>query len=149
MLSLGTELGFALAIASANVGLPAGSPPPVRAATSTFLMSFANSLPRRASTTAFLCFVVAHLLCPLIWGRSQQVLPHNGDEQCMHTRVARQLWMERRGQQWPLTHRDDSIGRAGEPVDRGAARLHPRGPDENAVQRLVSLDAGEVDVAFP
>src|SRR3954451_16173119 len=70
MLSLGTELDFALAIASANVGVPAGSPPPVRAATSTFLMSFANSLPRRASTTAFLCLVVAHLLCPLIWVHS-------------------------------------------------------------------------------
>src|SRR2546430_6502723 len=66
MLSLGTELDLALAIASARVGLPAGSPPPVRAATSTFLMSFANSLPRRASTTAFLCLVVAHFEWPLI-----------------------------------------------------------------------------------
>src|SRR4051812_44998100 len=65
MLSLGTEQDFALAIASASVGLPAGSPPPVRAATSTFLISFAKSLPRRASTTAFLCFVVAHLEWPL------------------------------------------------------------------------------------
>src|SRR5437588_13028140 len=98
MLSLGTELDFALAIASANVGLPAGSPPPVRAATSTFLMSFANSLPRRASTTAFLCLVVAHLLCPLIGGRSQQGLPHDVGEQRVHSRVAGQLRMERRGQ---------------------------------------------------
>src|SRR5579862_9003301 len=65
MLSLGTELPLAFAIASARVGLPAGSPPPVRAATSTFLMSLANSLPRRASTTAFLCLVVAHLEWPL------------------------------------------------------------------------------------
>src|SRR3954452_9319812 len=65
MLSFGTELPFALAIASASVGLPAGSPPPMRAATSTFLMSFAKSLPRRASTTAFLCFVVAHFEWPL------------------------------------------------------------------------------------
>src|SRR3954451_12626972 len=127
MLSFGTELPLALAIASASVGFRAGSPPPVRAATSTFLMSFANSLPRRASTTAFLCLVVAHLLCPLIGahstgfgslrGSSRQVLPHNGDEQCMHTRVASQLWMERRGQQRPLTHRDDSIGRTSEHID--------------------------------
>src|SRR5436190_9173793 len=65
MLSLGTELDLAFWMASASVGLPAGSPPPVRAATSTFLMSLANSLPRRASTTAFLCFVVAHLEWPL------------------------------------------------------------------------------------
>src|SRR5256885_10982694 len=98
MLSLGTELDFALAIASANVGFAAGSRPPVRAATSTFLMSFANSLPRRASTTAFLCLVVAHLLCPLIWGRSRQALPHDVGEQRMHTHVTGQLRMERRGQ---------------------------------------------------
>src|SRR3954470_5233649 len=65
MLSLGTELPFAFWIASARVGLPAGSPPPVRAATSTFLTSLANSLPRRASTTAFLCLVVAHFEWPL------------------------------------------------------------------------------------
>src|SRR4051812_15494505 len=42
------------------------SPPPIRAATSTFLISLANILPRRASMTAFLCLVVAHLEWPLI-----------------------------------------------------------------------------------
>src|ERR1700745_1201534 len=84
MLSFGTELFLAFAIASASVGLPAGSPPPVRAATSTFLISFANSLPRRASTTAFLCLVVAHLLCPLIWDRSTRTLLDNRDEQFVH-----------------------------------------------------------------
>src|SRR6266481_1829700 len=67
MLSFGTELFLALVIASYSVGLPAGSPPPVRAATSTFLISLANSLPRLASTTAFLCLVVAHLEWPLMW----------------------------------------------------------------------------------
>src|SRR3954453_15064014 len=149
MLSLGTELDFALAIASANVGLPAGSPPPVRAATSTFLMSLANSLPRRASTTAFLCLVVAHLLCPLIWGRSLLGLPHDVDEQRVHSWVAGQFWMERRGQQRPLTHRDDSIGRPREHIDLGAAVLHPRCPNEHTVQRLAASEAGEVDVAFP
>src|SRR6516225_4149824 len=66
MLSLGTELFFAFWMASYSVGLPAGSPPPTRAATSTFLIKRANILPRRASTTAFLCFVVAHLEWPLI-----------------------------------------------------------------------------------
>src|SRR5215212_6562688 len=64
MLSLGTEFFFAFWIASYSVGLPAGSPPPTRAATSMFLISLANSLPRRASITAFLCLVVAHLECP-------------------------------------------------------------------------------------
>src|SRR6202041_2519581 len=71
MLSFGTELFLAFWIASNNVGLPAGSPPPVRAATSTFLISLANSLPRLASTTAFLCLVVAHLEWPLICCPSQ------------------------------------------------------------------------------
>src|SRR3954451_2854435 len=66
MFSLGTDCDFALAIASARVGLPVGSPPPVLAATSIDLISLANSLPRRASMTAFLCLVVAHLLWPLI-----------------------------------------------------------------------------------
>ena len=64
MLSLGTEFFFAFWMASKSVGLPAGSPPPVRAATSTFLISLANSLPRLASMTAFLCLVVAHLEWP-------------------------------------------------------------------------------------
>src|SRR4051812_21979551 len=64
MLSLGTELFFAFWMASNSVGLPAGSPPPVRAATSTFLISLANILPRLASMTAFLCLVVAHLEWP-------------------------------------------------------------------------------------
>src|SRR5690242_18523684 len=66
MLSLGTELFLAFWMASNSVGLPSGSPPPVRAATSMFLISFANILPRRASMTAFLCLVVAHLECPLM-----------------------------------------------------------------------------------
>src|ERR687889_1097644 len=64
MLSLGTEDFLAFWIASYSVGLPAGSPPPIRAATSMFLVSLANILPRRASTTAFLCLVVAHFEWP-------------------------------------------------------------------------------------
>src|SRR5205807_10490381 len=71
MLSFGTELFLAFWMASYSVGLPAGSPPPVRAATSTFLISLANILPRRASTTAFLCLVVAHLEWPLMCCPSQ------------------------------------------------------------------------------
>src|SRR5689334_6436287 len=66
MLSLGTELFLAFWMASYSVGLPSGSPPPVRAATSIFLISLANILPRRASMTAFLCLVVAHLEWPLM-----------------------------------------------------------------------------------
>src|ERR1700744_160089 len=65
MLSAGTEDFLAFWMASYRVGLPVGSPPPVRAATSMFLISRANILPRLASMTAFLCLVVAHLECPL------------------------------------------------------------------------------------
>src|SRR6478735_4087080 len=64
MLSLGTEVFLAFWIASYSVGFPPGSPPPIRAATSMFLISLANDLARRASTTAFWCLVVAHLECP-------------------------------------------------------------------------------------
>src|ERR1700751_4126882 len=64
MLSLVTEDFFAFWIASNSVGLPAGSPPPIRAATSMFLMSLVFILLRLASTIAFLCFVVAHLEWP-------------------------------------------------------------------------------------
>ena len=53
---VGRELGGELL----GQGLPA------RAATSMFLMYFANALARRASMTAFLCLVVAHLECPAI-----------------------------------------------------------------------------------
>src|SRR5215211_2157367 len=66
MFSLGTEFFLAFWIASYSVGLPAGSPPPTRAATSMFLINRANIFPRRASMTAFLCLVVAHLEWPLI-----------------------------------------------------------------------------------
>src|SRR3954467_6016769 len=69
MLSLGTDDFFAFWMASYSVGLPSGSPPPVRAATSMFLISLANSLLRLASTTAFLCLVVAHLEWPLMVSR--------------------------------------------------------------------------------
>src|ERR1700746_1430537 len=67
MVSLGTELRFVFCTASYKVGLALTSGPPLRAATSTFLISLAKSLPRLASTTAFLCFVVAHLEWPLMF----------------------------------------------------------------------------------
>src|SRR3954452_7287109 len=103
MLSLGTDWPLALAIASASVGLPAGSPPPVRAATSMVLISLANSLPRLASTTAFLCLVVAHLEWPLMNAPSPTRV-HQSYEQLVHPAVACQFRVERRGEQVPLTH---------------------------------------------
>src|SRR6187551_3637738 len=65
MLSLGTDVFLAFCTASTRVGLPDMSAPPILAATSMFLISFANDLARRESMIAFLCFVVAHLEWPL------------------------------------------------------------------------------------
>src|SRR5580765_2009018 len=66
MLLLGTEDFLAFWTASNRVGLPDTSPPPLRAATSMFLISLAKSLPRLASLAAFWCLVVAHLEWPLM-----------------------------------------------------------------------------------
>src|SRR5690625_2837408 len=64
MLSLGTDARLAFWIASYRVGLPAGSPPPTRAATSISLTILAKTLLRLASLAAFLCLVVDDLECP-------------------------------------------------------------------------------------
>src|ERR1044071_34023 len=118
MLSCGTEFFFAFWMASNRVGLPSGSPPPVRAATSMFLMSLAKSLPRLASSAAFLCFVVAHFEWPLTiaprrlgaTARGRPVLSgslrklrsrstlHHFDKQSVYARVPSELRVERRGQ---------------------------------------------------
>src|SRR5215469_9399949 len=127
MFSLGTELFFAFWIASNRVGFPAGSPPPDLAATSMFLISLANSLPRLASTTAFLCLVVAHLEWPLM------LFPHNVNEKPVQPQVRRQLRMERRREQRTLADRDDPTGAAvrAEHLDAGAGPVHPGRPDED------------------
>src|SRR3954470_18099766 len=115
MLSLGTEDFLAFWMASYSVGLPPGSPPPIRAATSMFLISFANILPRRASMTAFLCFVVAHLEWPdmeeppqnlsvLVAARQTHDHAH---EQRVEPGVAGDLGMERRGEQVRLPDSHD------------------------------------------
>src|SRR5579863_4734347 len=98
MFSLGTELFLAFCTASYRVGFPAGSPPPVRAATSTFLISLANSLLRLASTTAFLCLVVAHLEWPLMNSPCSSTFVDHFDKQRVHPGVSRQLRVEGRRQ---------------------------------------------------
>src|ERR687893_3321123 len=106
MLSPGTELFFAFWIASNSVGLPSGSPPPTRTATSMFLISLANILPRLTSIAAFLCFVVAHLEWPLIRpcsssaGQAGSSSPQDGGlpdrlaEQLVHPSITGQLGVE-------------------------------------------------------
>src|ERR1051325_9298644 len=114
MFLFGTELFFAFWIASTRVGLPSTSTPPMRAATSMFLISFAKSLPRLASITAFLCFVVAHLEWPdiclspsrnpspatnagILQGPSRPVRAHHVREERVHAVVAGQFRVERGG----------------------------------------------------
>src|SRR3954467_6006316 len=159
MLSRGTEFLRAFWIASYSVGLPSGSPPPVRAATSMFLMSLANILPRLASTTAFLCLVVAHLEWPdmacLPSGSAgaRQVAPDHLDEEPVHAGVPGDLGVERRREQVPLPHRDDPTfgGRPlhrldlGEHLDVRRDLLHPGCADEDGAHRL-PVDAAERQV---
>src|SRR3954452_18467657 len=66
MLSLGIEASLAFWMANCSDGLPSGSPPPSLAATVIARASLVKSLPRRASTIAFLCLIPAHLECPAI-----------------------------------------------------------------------------------
>src|SRR6185503_5451259 len=127
MLSFGTEDFFAFWMASYRVGFPPGLPPPIRAATSMFLISFAKSLPRFASMTAFLCFVVAHLewpdmanptLLPLLPTADDSEAADQLGEVAVQPGVPGHLRMERRGQQPVVANRDDPT--------RGGARPHCR-----------------------
>src|SRR5215475_2315274 len=152
MLSLGTDDFLAFWMASYSVGLPAGSPPPILAATSMFLINLANILPRRASMTAFLCLVVAHFEWPDMRYPSSSLLRlyvracARGDdvvqEQAMDPVVTVvHLRVERRRQQRALPDRDDPTGGRAtldprEHLDFVAGVLHPRGPDEHRVDRV-------------
>src|SRR6476619_1909211 len=64
MLSFGIEASLAFWTASESAGLPSTSPPPSFAATVIARASLVKSLPRRASTIAFLCLIPAHFECP-------------------------------------------------------------------------------------
>src|SRR4051794_14114113 len=137
MLSFGTELFLAFWMASYSVGLPVGSPPPIRAATSTFLISLANILPRLASMTAFLCLVVAHLEWPDIRTSVYTALSGLVDqlhEVPMDAQVAGQLGVEGRGEQVSLLNRDN-------PTGVGTGRYPAQGPDA----RTDVLDPGRAD----
>src|SRR3954469_21204160 len=164
MLSLGTEVFLAFWIASNSVGLPAGSPPPVRAATSMFLISFAKSLPRLASIAAFLCLVVAHLECPLMMvcflcsqvqdpgdptesaaAGSAAGRAHHGGEVLVHASVTRHLGVEGGREQVALADRHHLAGRRSaldraEDIDAGPGLLHPRGTDEHRAEELVARE---------
>src|SRR5919199_1905387 len=86
MLSFGIEYERAFSIAFWSARLPAGSPPPSRAATMIARESFEKSLPRFASAAPFLCLIELHLLCP-----DTHRLPYEIQESLVHARVLRQL----------------------------------------------------------
>src|SRR6478736_2657165 len=106
MVSIGTDESRAFWNIVRRVGFMSGSPPPSRAATSTWRMSLAKSLPRALSAAPFLCLIVAHLEWPDIrypFGdeRSQTAWPtvrsccQLPKEQLVHPQVGRELRMER------------------------------------------------------
>src|SRR5436305_4753686 len=64
MLSFGMRASFAFCTAFASAAFMSGSPPPSRAATWIARASLVKCAPRRASTTAFLCLIDAHLEWP-------------------------------------------------------------------------------------
>src|SRR3954469_11697389 len=66
MVSLGIDPALASDTALRRRGLPDRSPPPMRAATVSSLMSLVKSLPRLASRAPFLCLIVAHFEWPLM-----------------------------------------------------------------------------------
>src|SRR5213595_63397 len=70
MLSLGILAALASATAARRRGLPAGSPPPMRAATLISLRMRVKIFPRFASAAPFLCLMVLHLLWPDMRGSS-------------------------------------------------------------------------------
>src|ERR1044072_4624691 len=161
MFLFGTDCFLAFWMASKSVGVPSMSAPPIRAATSMFLISFAKSLPRLASITAFLCFVVAHLewpdirlspsRYPLLYERlrsyrdTRSACPaHHVDEQCVHPVVPGQLGVERRSEDVALPDRDRVVVVRREHLGARAHRLDPRRADEDALHGA-ALDALDVD----
>ena len=64
VLALGMFAALAFSTAVRSLGFAFGSPPPSLAAIVSSRISLVNSFPLFASTTAFLCFIPAHLECP-------------------------------------------------------------------------------------
>src|SRR5512132_3901037 len=97
MLSFGIEYERAFSIAFCSARLPAGSPPPSRAATMIARESLEKSLPRLASAAPFLCLIDDHLLCP-----DMGLLFDELQEQLVDARVVRELGVERRDDEPPV-----------------------------------------------
>src|SRR5436190_9534045 len=139
MLSFGIEYERAFSTAFWSARFAAGSPPPSRAATMIARASFENSLPRLASAAPFLCLIELHLLCPDI-----ALILHGREEQLVHTRVLRQLRVERGDDEASLAQEHRLAVQLGEHFHLGAALADARRADENSVHRLGVADDRKV-----
>src|SRR5512133_2573371 len=131
MLSFGIEAARALSIAFWSARLPAGSGPPSFAATIRARVSFVKSWPRLASAAPFLCLMDDHLLCPDI-----RLLPHEIQEQVVHSCVVGELGMEGGDQEPPLPQQHRLAVQLREHLDVRPCIAHPGRPDEHTAQRL-------------
>src|SRR4051794_16263495 len=130
MVSSGTDASRAFWNIVLSVGLLSRSLPPSRAATSTWRISLANSLPRALSWAPFLCLIVAHLEWPDIGSHAFQ-------EKLMQSQVAGDLGMEGGDEHPTLAAQHGSVVRpdGGQHLDRRTDPLHRRRPDEHGVDR--------------
>src|SRR5919204_3823498 len=131
MVSFGIEASRAFSIAFCSARLPAGSPPPSRAATMIARESFEKSLPRRASAAPFLCLIDDHLLCP-----DMTLLSYEVEEPLVHARVVGQLRMEGGEDEPALPDEHRLAVELREHLDLGTELADARGADEDAAQRL-------------
>src|SRR2546430_17370018 len=131
MLSFGMEYERAFSIAFCSARLPAGSGPPSFAATMIARDSFEKSLPRVASAAPFLCLIDDHSLCP-----DTHCLPHRIQEQFVHSRIFRQLGMERRHEDAPVANEHRLALVLGQYLDV-SGHAHARRSDEDAAERRV------------
>src|SRR6266480_4175838 len=115
MLSFGMEYDFAFSTAFASARFPDGSGPPSRAATMIARESLEKRTPRFLSAAPFLCLIDAHLLCPDIC-----LLADKFKESFVDAGVVRQLGMERRDEESPLTQEHRLALVIGQRLDVGA-----------------------------
>src|SRR5688500_18773341 len=80
-------------MAAARVWLPAGSPPPSRAATVIARASFVKSLPRFASVAAFLGLIDAHLEWPAMCRFYEWILPQLPTLESVQTLRSAGIWI--------------------------------------------------------
>src|SRR5438128_6471655 len=132
MLSFGIEYERAFSIAFCSARLPAGSGPPSFAATMIARESLEKSLPRFASAAPFLCLIDDHLLCP-----DTHPLLDSLHEQLVHTRIFRQLGVERRDEEATLPQENRLALVLCQDLDVRPCLAHARRTDEDAAKRLV------------